>query len=273
MRISIDFGITVIDSLAQESNGNLQHHMMLSEREPDELLINEILNNLDIKEDIKHISLTGGKHKNIGNSLNGIPVTHVNEVDAIGEGAVRLSGVDKSKPSIIVSAGSGTACILSKDNEFIHCSGTGIGGGTVLGLSKLLLNTSDPEEIGLLAKQGNTNGVDLIIEDVVSVPIGLLPKDTTAVNFGRVSKTKELPSREDIAAGIINLVGQTAARIATSVALTYQATDIIVVGRTPTFDNLRSSLEQAALITNFTPHFPKNGEYASALGALIIGNK
>ena len=273
MRISIDFGITVIDSLAQESNGNLQHHMMLSEREPDELLINEILNNLDIKEDIKHISLTGGKQKNIGNSLNGIPVTHVNEVDAIGEGAVRLSGVDKSKPSIIVSAGSGTACILSKDNEFIHCSGTGIGGGTVLGLSKLLLNTSDPKEIGLLAKQGNTNGVDLIIEDVVSGPIGLLPKDTTAVNFGRVSKTEELPSREDIAAGIINLVGQTAARIATSVALTYQATDIIVVGRTPTFDNLRSSLEQAALITNFTPHFPKNGEYASALGALIIGNK
>ena len=57
MRISIDFGITVIDSLAQESNGNLQHHMMLSEREPDELLINEILNNLDIKEDIEaHIS-------------------------------------------------------------------------------------------------------------------------------------------------------------------------------------------------------------------------
>ena len=63
MRISIDFGITVIDSLAQESNGNLQHHMMLSEREPDELLINEILNNLDIKEDIKHISLTGGNIK------------------------------------------------------------------------------------------------------------------------------------------------------------------------------------------------------------------
>ena len=47
MRISIDFGITVIDSLAQESNGNLQHHMMLSEREPDELLINEILNKYD----------------------------------------------------------------------------------------------------------------------------------------------------------------------------------------------------------------------------------
>jgi type II pantothenate kinase len=273
MRISIDFGITVTDTLAKSSNGNLQHHMMLSKDVPSEILIDKILLNLDIQEDIEHISLTGGKHKNIGDSFNGVPLTHVNEVDAIGEGAVSLSGVEIHKPSIIVNAGSGTACILAKDGEFIHCSGTGIGGGTVLGLSKLLLNTTDPEEIGLLAKQGNTNGVDLILEDVVSGPIGLLPKDTTAVNFGRVSKIAEQPSREDIAAGIINLVGQTAARIATSVALTYKATDIIVVGRTPTFDNLRTSLEQAALITNFTPHFPKNGEYASALGALIIGEK
>ena len=55
--------------------------------------------------------------------------------------------------------------------------------------------------------------------------------------------------------------------------MAYGASDIVVVGRTPTFDNLRTSLEQAALITNFTPHFPENGEYASALGALIIGEK
>ena len=273
MRISIDFGITVTDSLARDSNGKLKHHMMLSQKEPSEFLIDEILKNLDITEDVGHISLTGGKHKNIGNSFNGIPVAHVNEIDAIGEGAVSLSGVEVSKASIIVSAGSGTACILSKDGQFTHCSGTGVGGGTVLGLSKLLLNTTDPEEIGLLAKQGDAKGVDLIIEDVVSGPIGLLPKDTTAVNFGRVSKTSETPSREDIAAGIINLVGETAARIATSVAVTYQASNIIVVGRTPTFDSLKISLEQAALITNFTPHFPKNGEYASALGALIIGEK
>jgi len=273
MRISIDFGITVTDTLAKDSKGNLKHHMMLSENDPSENLVSEIIKELNVQESIEHISLTGGKHRNIGEIVNDIPVTHVNEVDAIGEGAVSLTGIKPSKPSIIVSAGSGTACILAKDGKFIHCSGTGVGGGTVLGLSKLLLNTIDPEEIESLAKNGITNGVDLILEDVVSGPIGLLPKDTTAVNFGKVSKINERPSREDIAAGIINLVGQTAARIATSVAVAYGASDIVVVGRTPTFDNLRTSLEQAALITNFTPHFPKNGEYASALGALIIGEK
>ena len=78
---------------------------------------------------------------------------------------------------------------------------------------------------------------------------------------------------EKIAAGIINLVGQTAARIATSVALMFQASEIVVVGRAPSFNGLKSSLEQAASITGFTPHFPKNGEYASALGAMLVAEK
>ena len=107
----------------------------------------------------------------------------------------------------------------------------------------------------------------------MSGPIGELPPDTTAVNFGRISKTNETISREDLAAGIINLVGQTAARIATSVAMSFNATEIIVVGRTPTFISLRKALEDAASITNFNPHFPVDGEYASALGAMLIAEK
>ena len=104
-------------------------------------------------------------------------------------------------------------------------------------------------------------------------PIGQLPPDTTAVNFGKVAKNGSTYSREDIAAGIVNLVGQTAARIATSVALMFQASEIVVVGRAPSFNGLKSSLEQAASITGFTPHFPKNGEYASALGAMLVAEK
>ena len=155
----------------------------------------------------------------------------------------------------------------------MHCSGTGVGGGTVLGLSKLLLGTTDPVEIAELAKAGNESGVDLILEDVVSGPIGELPSDTTAVNFGKISKIDSEISKQDIAAGIVNLVGQTAARVATSVATTFNAREIVVVGRSPSFNGLKHSLEQAASIMGFSPHFPKNGEYASALGALLVAEK
>ena len=55
--------------------------------------------------------------------------------------------------------------------------------------------------------------------------------------------------------------------------MTFQVSDIIVVGRTPTFTALRKSLEDAAMLTNFTPHFPENAEYASALGALLAAEK
>ena len=69
----------------------------------------------------------------------------------------------------------------AQNGIFTHCSGTGVGGGTVLGLSKLLLDTSDPKEIASLAEKGNKSQVDLILEDVVSGPIGQLPPSVEEV--------------------------------------------------------------------------------------------
>ena len=272
MDISIDFGITVTDIMKRDEDV-LSHQMTLSKEEPSLSLLKKLLPNIDFKSDVNFLAVTGGKHLNLGDKIESTKIVHVNEIDAVGEGAMNLSGLSGKNPIIIVSAGSGTACILAQDGNFMHCSGTGVGGGTVLGLSKLLLGTTDPIEIAKLAKEGDESGVDLILEDVVSGPIGELPSDTTAVNFGKISKLESEISKQDIAAGIVNLVGQTAARIATSVATTFKASEIVVVGRSPSFNGLKNSLEQAASIMGFSPHFPKNGEYASALGALLVAEK
>ncbi len=272
MDISIDFGITVTDMIKRD-NGVLSHEMRLTKQDPDLSLLKDYLSEINFKTDVNLLAVTGGKHLNLGDEIESTKIIHVNEIDAVGEGAMHLSSLSNENPTIIVSAGSGTACILAQDGNYMHCSGTGVGGGTVLGLSKLLLNTTHPDEIAELAKAGNESGVDLILEDVVSGPIGELPSDTTAVNFGKISKIDSEISKQDIAAGIINLVGQTAARIATSVATTFNAKEIVVVGRSPSFNGLKNSLEQAASIMGFSPHFPENGEYASALGALLVAEK
>ena len=272
MDISIDFGITVTDIIKRD-NGVILHEMTLSKEEPSPSLLSQLFSDINFKSDVNLLAVTGGKHLNLGDKIESTKIVHVNEIDAVGEGAMNLSGLSGKNPIIIVSAGSGTACILAQDGNFMHCSGTGVGGGTVLGLSKLLLGTTDPDEIAKLAKEGNESGVDLILKDVVSGPIGELPSDTTAVNFGKISKLDSEISKQDIAAGIVNLVGQTAARIATSVATTFKASEIVVVGRSPSFNGLKNSLEQAASIMGFSPHFPDNGEYASALGALLIAEK
>lgn len=273
MLISLDFGITITDTLLKDDDGKISHQMIPSTDKVSEDLILSLFKDIDFENKVNCISLTGGHHKLIGNSIKKTPVIHVNEVDAIGEGGLALTKLNPAKPAIIVSSGSGTACILAKDGVFTHCSGTGVGGGTVLGLSKLLLNTSDPGEIQNLANRGLAKGTDLILKDVVSGPIGFLPSDTTAVNFGKVAKYNTKISREDLAAGIVNLVGETIARIATSLAQGLEVKDIIVVGRTPTFTSLRKSLEDAARLTDFVPHFPENAEYASALGAMLVAEK
>ena len=272
MDISIDFGITVTDIIKRD-NGILSHEMTLTKQDPDLSILKDFFSDINFETDVNLLAVTGGKHLNLGDEIESTKIIHVNEIDAVGEGAMNLSGLSNENPTVIVSAGSGTACILAQDGNFIHCSGTGVGGGTVLGLSKLLLDTTDPTEIAELAKLGNESGVDLILEDVVSGPIGELPPDTTAVNFGKISKIDSDVSKQDIAAGIVNLVGQTAARIATSVATTFNAKEIVVVGRSPSFIGLKNSLEQAASIMGFSPHFPENGEYASALGALLVAEK
>ena len=269
MNISADFGITVTDTL-RKNKDKIVHKMELSSKDIDHDRVRSLFSEINFESNKGFLAVTGGRHLELGDFIDSMPIIHVNEIEAIGEGTMSLSGLNEKESTIIVSAGSGTACIHAHMGKYTHCSGTGVGGGTVLGLSKLLLGTSDPIEIAALAEKGSESEVDLILEDVVSGPIGQLPSTTTAVNFGKVSKMDREYAREDIAAGIINLVGQTAARIATSVAMMFQANQIVVVGRAPSFNGLRKSLEEAASITGFTPHFPENGEYASALGALLV---
>jgi|TARA_B100001093_G_scaffold440856_1_gene441653 type II pantothenate kinase len=272
MNISADFGITVTDTLRRKDN-ELIHEMELSTGSLNHDRVKALFPDIDFTSNKGFLAVTGGRHLELGIKIDSTPIVHINEIEAIGEGSMNLSGLKEEDSVIIVSAGSGTACIHAHKGTFTHCSGTGVGGGTVLGLSKLLLGTNDPKEIASLAEKGNESQVDLILEDVVSGPIGQLPPTTTAVNFGKVAKLDTEYSKEDIAAGIVNLVGQTAARIATSVAMMFQANQIVVVGRAPSFNGLRNSLEEAASITGFTPHFPPNGEYASALGALLLAEK
>ena len=269
MFISIDFGITNTDILLKKET-KLIHVMVPSEETPSDEFILDLIDEMgENPKSIEGIAVTGGHHQKLGSSIKDIPICHVNEIEAIGAGGTELAK-SKDRPVIIVSAGTGTACVYANKGEYIHGSGTGIGGGTLIGLSKLIIGETDPVKRQELAKKGNSTKTDLLISDVITGPIGNLPPNTSAVNFGKINKIDQNLSPEDLAAGLVNMVGQVIARIATSVALAFNTKDIIIVGRTPNFETIQKPLIEAAKITNFELHFPDNGEYASALGALII---
>ncbi|MDG2060318.1 MAG: hypothetical protein P8J93_00675 [SAR86 cluster bacterium] len=271
MYISIDFGITNTDILLDKEK-KLIHAVVPSDGIPNDQFIIDLISEMGTSEStIQGIAVTGGHHQKLSNQVSNIPIFHVNEIEAIGAGGMELSKLNK--PAIVVSAGSGTACVLSNNGKYIHCSGTGLGGGTIIGLSKLIINEDNPDKIQHLAENGDHTNTDLILSEVVTGPIGKLPSDSSAVNFGKIGKRNKEISKEDIAAGIINMVSQTITRIVASASISFKVKDIVIVGRTSQFISLRNAFKQAENITNIEVYFPDKGEYASALGALKMMQK
>ena len=85
---------------------------------------------------------------------------------AIGYGAIEIYGL-KNKPFVVISSGTGTACVYHNQGKFNHLGGISVGGGTLQGLSKYLIGHKDAKEIDKLASTGNRNKLDFLIGDVV----------------------------------------------------------------------------------------------------------
>jgi len=90
--------------------------------------------------EITRIMITGAGATKIEGDLFGIPTEKVNEINAIGTGGMFLSGKDSI---VITNIGTGTAIIEASKDKIIHLGGSGLGGGTILGLAKKLISLSD----------------------------------------------------------------------------------------------------------------------------------
>ena len=95
-------------------------------------------------EDIDKIKVTGVGSTYIREGLYGIPTDKVNEFTSIGLGGLAMSGLDHA---IIVSMGTGTAFVEAGNGVNRHMGGTGVGGGTLLGLGSKLLDVRNYERI------------------------------------------------------------------------------------------------------------------------------
>jgi type II pantothenate kinase len=202
----------------------------------------------------------------------------VNEVTAIGRGGQALVGLaaEDDVPILVVSAGSGTAVVAARGDKHTHVTGTAVGGGTLLGLSRLLLHTVDHDEIDDLARRGDPSGADLSLSDVVTGPIGDLPADATAVNFGRLAREDVAVSREDLAAALVTMVGQTIALIAVNAARV-QAVEhglhtvrVVVIGHLIDMPSLRGVVKRVSDLYGVRITLPTDSGYGTALGALLV---
>ena len=141
-------------------------------------------NNLAIS-DISKIMMTGVGASHVKNSLYGLKCQRVAEFDSIGRGGTYLSGLSEA---LVVSMGTGTAMVHARpDGTMKYLGGTGVGGGTLMGLSKLLLNAETMEHIEMFAEAGSLDNIDLKIKDMTASTITIMSSAPLRASISQIS--------------------------------------------------------------------------------------
>ncbi|MBT8363802.1 MAG: hypothetical protein KJP23_03790, partial [Deltaproteobacteria bacterium] len=185
------------------------------------------------------------------------------EIDAIGFGGAALAG---STNCLVVSMGTGTAIVHFNNNSAKHVGGSGVGGGTIKGLASLICDLDDPLQIEALAMKGKASNLNLTISDLGYEEISFLGADMTAGNFASIKSKKN----EDLAAGILRLVGETVGIIASLCARELNCRkNIIMVGKVAKNRYIRQVLDLVGKLYQTRFLYPENPGYATVYGAAL----
>lgn len=224
-------------------------------------------NGLDIS-DITKVMMTGVGSSYIKKKLYGLPSGRVKEFDGIGKGGLYLSGLDEA---LVVSMGTGTALVHAKrGGKMKYLGGTGVGGGSIVGLSKLLCGAENIEHIAELAEGGELSNVDLRIKDITSPDaLEALSRDLTAANFGNIS---DLASKSDIAIGVLNMVFETVAMVSVFAARSVGVKDIVLTGNVTQLEYCRRKFEELNGM-GYGVRFiiPEYSRFATVIGTALSG--
>ena len=224
-------------------------------------------NNLKIS-DISKVVMTGVGSSYVKRDLYGLDCERVAEFDCIGRGGLYLSGLSNA---LVVSMGTGTALVHAKnEGPMKYLGGTGVGGGTLMGLSKLLINAESIEHIAEFADGGNLENVDLRIKDMTaSDSLSDLSRDLTAANFGKVSDVAE---KSDIALGVMNMVFETVAMVSVFAARSVSVKNVILTGNVTQFDYCKRKFDEINGL-NYGVEFvlPRRSRFATVIGAALRG--
>lgn len=218
-------------------------------------------------DEIKKIIMTGVGSSFADKPIYGLPCEKASEFECVGRGGLYLSGLDEA---IVVSMGTGTAIVHAKrDGDTVkteYLGGTGVGGGTLVGLSKRMLGMESIEHIEEIALGGSLDNVDLKISDISSEGSLSLSKNMTASNFGKLS---DIATGGDIALGIINMIYETAAMLGIFAARTKKVRDIVMTGNLTRMAQAKSTFDAMNEIFDKRFIIPDNSQFSTAIGAAL----
>lgn len=274
-RIAVDIGMSNIDLVLEpcfdgQKQSGLQMFVLENRYEQ---AVDQVRQALAVMGDTltpdSLIGVTGGHYRDLPEVLDGFRLHKVDEMCALGWGGLVAA---QREAGLVVSAGTGTAMVAARGDLVSHVTGSAVGGGTLLGLSRLILGTSDVEEIDRLALSGDAAAVDIMLTEAVGGEVGRLPAYANAVNLGKLIGGGDF-RREDLAAGLVRLVAQVIAVIAINAADAAGMSDIIMIGHTM---DLLSVQKEIALVGEFYQRvfiMPEDPGFATARGVLAVMGK
>ena len=223
-------------------------------------------NRLEIR-DISRVMMTGVGSSYVKRNLYGLDCHRASEFESIGKGGLYLSGLSEA---LVVSMGTGTAMVHAKGDKMTYLGGTGVGGGTLMGLSRLLLKADNIDHIAEYADGGDLANIDLRIKDITAKEaMSDLSRDMTAANFGNVS---DLATKPDIAKGIMNMVFETVAMVSVFAARSVGVKDVVLTGNVTVLEMCKQKFAEINGM-NYGVNFviPEYSRYATVIGAALRG--
>jgi type II pantothenate kinase len=220
-------------------------------------------------EDIDRVLMTGVGSSYITKPIYSLRSDTVPEFRAIGLGGLYLSGLERA---IVVSMGTGTALVYAeKGKEPEYLGGTGVGGGTLVGLSKKLIGAEDIDYIDTLSKEGDLSRIDLRIGDITKKDPSLsMPDHMTAANFGKVS---DAAKDTDIALGILNMVFETVGMLALFAARAKGIKDIVLTGNLTNVGYAKAAFDGLSSMFGVNFIIPENARFSTVIGTAISGTE
>lgn len=218
----------------------------------------------------ERLAATGGGADRFGDAFDGVPVSQVGEFAAWGAGAGLMAareGVALPAEYLVASVGTGTSILAVTAAGAERAGGTALGGGTIMGLARLLVNCDEFDAVVALAAQGDRRRVDLLIGDLYrTAPLAVL-HDLSASNFAK------LASREpaDLAHAIVGLVGENVALMAGALGRGSRLDTVLYCGATLRGNApLRAVIEGITQVFGNRPLFLREGAFCGALGAAAL---
>ena len=203
--------------------------------------------------DVACCVITGVGAALVNGDIYGIHTERIDEFVAIGKGGLALSGKEEA---LVVSLGTGTAFVRAGRLGCVHIGGSGVGGGTLAGLSFHVFHENDPSAMERLAKKGDLSKVDLMISDICTNEVGALPSHITASNFGKITSGTDM-------------VFQTIGMLSVFALRNDTVKDVVLTGSLANMSIASQVMRVVEEISDVKFFIPENATFATAIGAAL----